>query len=135
MIREGRTLLIPTVAAGDYPDSPVAHVPNGKPVTYRVRRGDTLYGIAQRYGTTAQSIADASGIRVDKLLQVGERLTVVPGSRTAHVGSATHTVRSGDTLWRIASLYRTTVDDLCRLNRISRETVLQPGDKLAVSAR
>ena len=36
---------------------PVLDLPRGEVVTYRVRRGDTLYGIARRYGTTAESIA------------------------------------------------------------------------------
>jgi LysM repeat protein len=46
-----------------------------------------------------------------------------------------HTVRSGDTLWRIANLYRTTVNTLCRMNDISRHTTLYPGVQLTVGYR
>ena len=41
-------------------------------------------------------------------------------------------VVQGDSLWRIASMYSTTIDDLCQLNRISRDHVLYPGTKLTV---
>jgi membrane-bound lytic murein transglycosylase D len=149
MIREGKTLVIPTVAAGDYPGVAAggldASVRSGELLTYRVRRGDTLSGIARRYHTSPRSIAAASGIHVHKLLQIGERLKVVPGVRSssearriahggppASSGSKTHTVRRGDTLWRIANRYSTTIDNLCSLNRISRNSTLYPGTKLTV---
>ena len=116
-------------------------------MTYSVRRGDTLYGIARRYDTTARDIALASGIPADKTLSIGERLTVVPGVRTSAAsgggggavkritGALTHTVRRGDTLWRIASLYRTTVNVICSLNGITPNTTLHPGVKLTVRNR
>jgi len=149
MIREGRTLVIPTVAAGNYPGIRAAEIDSsaasGELIVYRVRRGDTLSGIARRYRTTPGSIAAASGIHVHKLLQIGERLKVVPGVRSssearriahggppASSGSRTHTVRRGDTLWRIANRYRTTIDNLCSLNRISRSSTLYPGTKLTI---
>ena len=48
-------------------------------------------------------------------------------------GSRVHRVKSGETLSRIASKYGTTVDKLCRLNGISRKTVLRPGQILKCS--
>jgi membrane-bound lytic murein transglycosylase D len=150
LIRVNQTLLVPTSAASRYadlgPGVPSDTVP-GEALTYRVRRGDTLYAIARRYDTTPRSIAAASGIAVNKLLRIGERLTVVPGVRSssearriatggsasdAATGSLVHTVRRGDTLWRIANLYKTTVNMLCRLNDISPNTTLYPGVRLVV---
>jgi membrane-bound lytic murein transglycosylase D len=150
LIRVNQTLLVPTSAASRYadlgPGVPTDTVP-GEALTYHVRRGDTLYAIARRYDTTPRSIAAASGISVNKLLRIGERLTVVPGVRSstearriATGGSASggtegrlvHTVRRGDTLWRIANLYKTTVKVLCALNDISPNTTLYPGVKLVV---
>lgn len=150
LIRVNQTLLVPTSAASRYaelgPGVPSDTVP-GEALTYRVRRGDTLYAIARRYDTTPRSIAAASGISVNKLLRIGERLTVVPGVRSSSAarriatgepaasdttGGLVHTVRSGDTLWRIANLYKTTVRMLCRLNDISPNTILYPGVRLVV---
>lgn len=57
----------------------------------------------------------------------------VPPASTPSEGSAQyHTVRSGDTLSKIASRYHTSVKALCRLNGISQTTVLQIGKKLRV---
>lgn len=40
------------------------------------------------------------------------------------------TIRKGDTLYKIARRYNTTVNQLCKLNNISRKTILKPGRKL-----
>ncbi len=145
MIREGRILVIPTVSAGafDYAPAGEATAAAGEAITYRVRRGDTLSHIARRHRTTAPAIAAASGIHVNKVLSIGERLTVVPGVRStsaarklgrgdgsAVAASATHTVRRGDSLWKIATRYGTTVNRLCGLNGISSRATLYPGMKL-----
>ena len=148
LIRENQLLRIPMSASGDYGGLPVP-AGEGEVLTYRVRRGDTLSGIARRYQTTPAAIAAASDIPVNKLLQIGEHLRVVRGARsssqarrvvsgdgvsTANGHSArVHTVRRGDSLWRIARQYDTSVDALCSLNRISPSTVIRPGAKLKVS--
>jgi LysM repeat protein len=44
-----------------------------------------------------------------------------------------HTVRSGDTLYRIANKYGISVKELCRLNNIGQNAIIQPGQKLVVS--
>ena len=153
LIHVNQTLLIPTSSASRAairaPERAVAAVqaPEGEPLTYRVRRGDTLSAIAERYDTTPASIAAASGISVRRTLRVGQRLTVLPGVRVAAAQSTrpaqsaggtdklVHTVRRGDTLWRIASLYRTTVNVLCSLNDIAPNATLHPGLKLTVGYR
>jgi membrane-bound lytic murein transglycosylase D len=148
MIREGRTLVVPTVSAGAYDYTPAGEqaAATGEAITYRVRRGDTLSHIARRYRTTAPAIAAASGISVNKVLSIGGRLTVVPGVRSTSTarrigqggsaavaaGSSTHTVRRGDSLWKIAGRYGTTVNRLCRMNGISSRSTLYPGMKLKV---
>lgn len=112
---------------------------------YRVRRGDTLSGIARRFDTTARAIAAANGISTRKVLQIGEELRVAPGvsstsearrlsigGNAATDGAVHYTVRSGDNLWSIARSFATTVDALCAMNRISEHQVLMPGTKLRV---
>ena len=148
MIREGKTLVIPTVAAGNYDYVPAANVAagGGSVITYRVRRGDTLSQIARRHRTTAPAIAAASGIRVNKILSIGQRLKVTPGVRSvsqarnlAHgTGEAVassgslYTVRRGDSLWKIAKRNGSTVKRLCNLNGLSSRSTLYPGMKLRV---
>lgn len=152
MIREGKELVIPTVAAGRYANQRIAagggQAPTGQAMQYAVRRGDTLSQVAGRYNTTSAAIAAVSGISVSAVLHPGDRLTVVPGARSTgearriasappRTGAAegtTHTVRRGDTLWRIAQLYQTTVAKLCSWNQISSQSTLHPGTTLTVAA-
>jgi len=44
-----------------------------------------------------------------------------------------HEVRRGDSLYRIALQYGTSVDELCRLNNMSRNQVIYPGQRLLVA--
>ena len=106
--------------------------------------------ISRRYDTTARCIAEASGIPLHGVLGVGQPLTVVPGVRSPSVarrialgretGSDSvsqllHTVRRGDTLWRIAHIYQTSIHALCAWNGISQKTILHPGVRLTVGYR
>jgi len=151
MIREKQILRIPTSASAQYGDLPEP-VDGGEVLVYRVHRGDTLYGIARRYGTSPGAIAGASGISEHDLLQIGQHLRVVRGvtspaqARRVAAGGSTyvasagssngstlvHTVRNGDTLWQLAKRYDTSVNDLCAWNRISPRTLIHPGSRLTV---
>ncbi len=112
-------------------------------VGYTVRNGDNLWVIAKQFNTTPAAIAEASGISTRKTLRIGDRLKVVPGARNRAAarkamadapvdGPLTHRVRRGDTLWEIASKYRTSIDNLCSLNGINRNATLRPGTRLTV---
>lgn len=63
---------------------------------YTVQRGDTLSGIAAKYGTTYQKIASYNGIANPNAIRVGQKIKI-PGS-----GVRTYTVKAGDSLWAIA---------------------------------
>ena len=116
---------------------------------YRVRQGDTLEKIARRNGTTVKRLCQLNGISQNKILHPGDRLKV-SGSATAKStqsnqntqntqstpntqssqSAATYTVRSGDTLSKIAKRNGTTVQKLCQLNGISANSTLRVGQKL-----
>lgn len=44
--------------------------------THTVQKGDTLYGLARRYGTTAQKLANLNGINLNSILRIGQKLKV-----------------------------------------------------------
>ena len=141
-LRPGQELVIPAVAP------PASYVDGSRTgaVAYRVRKGDTLSAIARRYHTTAIAIASASGIGVQSKLSVGQRLRIpakgssggaaVASTRANRPPPSTspvvHTVRRGETLYRIADHYQVTVDQICALNRINPDGVIYPGTRLKI---
>ena len=97
--------------------------------TYMVRSGDTLSGIASKYGTTAANLASINGISNPNLIQVGQ---VIKITGTAAAAAKTYTVRSGDTLSGIASKYGTTSANLASINGISNPNWIQVGQTLRI---
>jgi len=106
--------------------------------TYVVRRGDTLYAIARRYGTTAQALARANGLANANYIYAGQRLTIPGGGSSASSGSAsssgsqTYTVRRGDTLAAIAYRYGTTAWAIASANGLANPSYIYVGQKLRI---
>lgn len=109
-------------------------------VTYRVRSGDTLSGIARRWRITMKSIVTANRLRSDRL-RVGQRLVLtVPNVPRQAIASTQrsepsqhviHRVRSGETLSTIASRYDVSIAQLKMTNRI-RTNLIRPGQRLRI---
>lgn len=109
-------------------------------VTYRVRNGDTLSGIARRWRITMKSIVTANRLRSDRL-RVGQRLVLtVPNVPRQAIASTQrsessqhviHRVRSGETLSTIASRYGVSIAQLKMTNRI-RTNLIRPGQRLRI---
>lgn len=96
---------------------------------YIVQRGDTLYSIARRFGTTVTAIKNANNLRSDSIF-VGQQL-VIPGTTNDGGATTTYIVRRGDTLSSIARRFNTTVDNLVQLNNL-RTTTIYVGQTLIV---
>ena len=102
------------------PDTGGAPSPDtGNVINYTVRSGDTLWLLANRYGTTVDAIKRLNGLTGD-MLQIGQVLRI-PVSQTQQY--ITYTVRSGDTLWLLANRYGTTVDAIMKLNGLSSDNL------------
>jgi membrane-bound lytic murein transglycosylase D len=114
-----------------------------RPVVHVVRRGDTLYGIAQRLGTDVSTLARLNNMQAGDPIHAGQRLVV--SSKVAHGRTAkgnietlpngggrqvTYTVRTGDTLWSISQLLQVTVRQLLGWNDLASPHALRPGQKL-----
>lgn len=108
--------------------------------TYTVKSGDTLSGIAARYGTTYQKIMSLNGLSNFNIYP-GQKLKVsgtasTGGSNTSGNTSSgsttTYTVKSGDSLSAIAARYGTTYQKIMSLNGLTNFNIY-PGQKLKVS--
>lgn len=104
-------------------------VASGFATTYTVRYGDTLSGIAAKYGTSYQALALLNGISNPNYLSVGQVLRV---SGSAQSGYVYYTVRSGDNLSSIAARYGTTYSRIAYLSGLSNPNWIYPGQKLVI---
>jgi membrane-bound lytic murein transglycosylase D len=134
-------------------DSPVRLRRGRRPTIHVVRRGDTLYSLAQRLGTDVDTLAQLNGLDPNDALRAGQRLRVTASvgptrSHATAVASApatsavaadgsrrmTYVVRPGDTLYRIARLLQVSVNDLISWNSAvagrTRARALKPGQVL-----
>ncbi len=97
---------------------------------YVVKKGDSLYKIAQQYNTTVDNLKSINNLTTDALA-IGQ-IIKLPGSTPSTPqtsASNTYTVKAGDTLYGIARTNNTTVDELKKLNNLS-STVLSVGQVL-----
>ena len=102
--------------------------------TYTVKSGDSLWNIARKYGITVNELKSINNLISDNL-QIGQVLRV-PSSETGTqtgeiIGGNTYTVKSGDSLWKIANLYGTTVNELKSLNSLTTNN-LSIGQQLLI---
>ena len=101
--------------------------------THRVVRGDNLTALARRYGTTVRAIQTANDMGRRTVINVGRQLRLPGGgSSAAQSAPATHSVRSGDTLGKIAERYGTTVRAIQAANNLGRRTVINVGQRLRI---
>ena len=81
---------------------------------YVVKKGDSLYKIAQNYDTTVSEIMQLNNL-TSTALSIGQVLEIP----VKNVSSNTYTVKSGDSLYKIAHNYNTTVNELKSLNNLT----------------
>jgi uncharacterized protein YcbK (DUF882 family) len=89
---------------------------------HKVAGGQTMAGIAKRYGVTVWSLAAANRLKPDSQVQVGQVLSV-PEDGAVYVNE-------GQTLWSVARRHRCSVDALARANGLNASSSLRPGMRL-----
>ena len=106
--------------------------------SHRVRSGDTLWGIARRYGVTVPELASVNNLSTQSTLRAGMRLKIPSGgsvqAAAAPTPQTTYKVRSGDTLSGIAERFNVTVRQLMTWNRLRTSSTLRAGQRLVVYA-
>lgn len=96
-------------------------------ISYVVKKGDSLWLIANKYDTTVEKIKSTNNLK-SNTLSIGQVL-VIPSSSEF----ITYTVKKGDSLWLIANKYNNTVDNIKKLNNLSSNN-LQINQKLILPA-
>lgn len=110
---------------------------------HTVKSGERLSTIASRYGCTVAELKQWNGI-TGNTVPTGKKLTIyifskkptAPSNTTAPISGSGKTqyyiVKKGDTLYKIALQYKTTVDELKRLNGFGTKYSLMPGQKIKI---
>lgn len=121
----------PSVTPSQPTPAPQPSKPVQSTTTYTVRKGDTLSGIASKYGTTYQELARINGITDPNKIYPGQVLKI-NGTASNTSTAQYYTVKSGDNLTKIAKAYGTTVNQLVAWNGIKDKNKIYVGQKLRV---
>ena len=105
-------------------------------IVYVVREGDTLWKIAERFGSTVNDIARYSGIADPDVIDIGQVIRIPvkisENNMTGETFPATYVVKPGDTLWQIARKYGLTVSEIINLNQLVNPDMIYPNQVLVL---
>lgn len=149
-IADGKEAKVANQAAADK-DTNAAVVSKAKVVNkyHKVKSGESLGKIADKYKTSLADLRKWNNIKGstihtgDKLIvgmtEISEQIAentpetkAKPKQNSNSLDFIYYTVRQGDTLWKIAQKHNGTVEEIKKLNNISNEKSLKPGQKIKV---
>lgn len=104
-----------------------------KSSTYTVQKGDSLYQIAIKYGTTVDEIKKLNNLTSNSL-SIGQVLKLPDKEIETTPETNVYTVQKGDSLYQIAIKYNTTVDELKKINNLT-SNALSIGQKLTIPTK
>jgi N-acetylmuramoyl-L-alanine amidase len=127
------------------------------PSTYTVKAGDTVSGIAAKYGLSTARVLSLNGLKRTSLIFPRQVLrltsksssgtsttstpssttpptttTTTPTTTTTTHSTTTYTIRSGDTVSRIAAKYGISTQSVLKANKLSWSSIIYPGHKLTI---
>lgn len=110
---------------------------------YTIEKGDTFYSVAKKFGVSMKAVQDANpGVEPTKL-KLGQKIVIPaaaaaptggPALQSIATGEQTYTVKSGDTLSKIATHFGTTVKAIRAANGLTTDKI-KVGDKLKIPAK
>lgn len=113
--------------------------------THKIRRGETLGAIAQRYGVSTRELQVANNLKSKHSIRAGQKL-IIPGAVTQTAGAPAkkrtpsssdgfHKVRSGDTIWALSRKYGVSEKEMLAANGLTKRSRLKLGQKLIVPGK
>jgi uncharacterized protein YkwD len=133
----------PAATPGDWDLRPPRRAPSlASSIVHQVEAGDTVYGLAGRYGVSPAAILRANGLDEEsaRSLDIGQELVIPRGpegaeeERPTPVPTVVHQVQPGDALSLIAQEYGTTVESIVAANDLADAELIRAGQDLIVPA-
>jgi membrane-bound lytic murein transglycosylase D len=133
-IRAGKRLKIPSKGyTYTHQAAPTKVSPDQIPAYHVVQRGDSLWNIARKYGTTVKAIQKLNGLSGTRLYK-GQKLKLgtKPPAPVQTAGMKTYQVRTGDSPFKIAQAHQMPLDRFLQINRLSTGSTIYPGQQVYV---
>ena len=96
---------------------------------YVVKKGDSLYSIAKKFNVSVDALKSANNLQ-NNLIRINQKL-VIPGFTDNIDSNITYVVKKGDTLYSISNTYKTSVDEIKKLNNLN-SNILSIGQELKI---
>ncbi len=136
LIIAGRTLEVPGSSSSTNSSTPVSSGGSGLPgQQHTVKSGDTLGGIAARYGISTRDLSAWNGITNGRIYASTRLVLYSPGTLPGSGGSdaaGAHIVKSGETLGSIARRYGTSIAEIAGANSITNQNLIRVGQTLVI---
>lgn len=131
LIRPGQRLKVPSRGGGSQHAAVRARPlsKQGDKLIYEVRRGDSLYVIANAFNTSVNTLKNLNSLN-SNLLRVGQKLIIREG---APEDASFYVVKSGDTPYEIAQKYSMSLQEFLALNGLTTRSKIYPGQKVWVN--
>jgi membrane-bound lytic murein transglycosylase D len=107
---------------------------SGRLVVHEVTSGETVYSIARKYAASWQEVLRSNNLGEHDLIHPGQKLVIAGAAAPAEV-DVVHTVAPGENVSIIAHRYGVPVEDVLRLNGISKTQLIHPGQKMKIPSR
>ncbi|EKZ0144272.1 LysM peptidoglycan-binding domain-containing protein [Enterococcus faecalis] len=136
LIHPGQQVIVKQPASTSKPVSKPATKPS-TPATYKVKAGDSVWGICEKYGLSVSKFVQWNKIK-NNTIHPGQVMHLQepkpaskPAPKTSPTTNTTYTVKAGDSVWLIANMHGISMNDLVKWNKIKNNTI-HPGQKLTV---
>lgn len=134
LLKIGQLIKIPVGTTTPATPKPTTPKPAPVALTYTIKKGDTLYSIAKKYGVTVQDIVTTNTLANANVIKIGQVIKI-PGKTSAAPTQPTtlkYTVKAGDTVYSIAKKHGTTVQKIASANKLNAAYLIKVGQVLTI---
>lgn len=97
---------------------------------YKIKKGDTLYSLSQKFEVSVQQLKDANQLK-SNTIYAGQKITVPAAAEAEAASETVLTVKKGDTLYSLSKKYEVSVEDMKQENNLKTNTI-KVGQKLFI---